>query len=122
MTGAVSADLEATVRLDVCGPTGLQQQVEAVIDTGFSGFLTLPPTAISSLSLTWLGLEPGTLADGSTQLFDVYRAEVVWDGQPRSVEVEAADIQLLLGMALLENHELKILVVSGGPVTITAIP
>jgi hypothetical protein len=51
--------------------------------------------------LTWLGREQGTLADGSVDLFDVYRATVIWDGQPRLVEVEAADVDALVGMALL---------------------
>lgn len=42
MTGVVTVDREATVRFVVRGLAGVEQQIEAVIDTGF---LTLPPRA-----------------------------------------------------------------------------
>ena len=47
--GEVSADWEATIRLKVLGPSGQEEDVEAVIDTGFNGFLTLPPDLIARL-------------------------------------------------------------------------
>lgn len=72
--------------------------------------------------MAWLGREQGTLADGSVDLFDVYRATVIWDGQPRPVEVEAASADALVGMALLERHSLQIDVVSAGTVTIKPLP
>jgi predicted aspartyl protease len=93
-----------------------------VIDTGFSGDLTLPTAVIMSLGLVWLGREPGILADGSTDLFDVYSAVALWDGQPRSVEVEAANTQPLVGMNLLHRHSLRLEVVNGGAVEINALP
>jgi clan AA aspartic protease len=96
--------------------------VEAVIDTGFNGFLTLPPALIATLGLPWLCRQQGQLADGSFHVFDVYVATVDWDGQQRSVEVESADADPLLGMALMEDFELRIEVRSGGAVTFTAIP
>jgi predicted aspartyl protease len=62
------------------------------------------------------------LADGSVELFDVYRALVVWDGQPRQVEVDAADANPLLGMRMLARHELRMEVVDGGAIAITPLP
>ena len=122
ITGRVNADLEALVRLTVRGRGSRQRQVDAVVDTGFTGYLTLRPATITALQLTWLGREQGTLADGSVDLFDVYRATVIWDGQPRLVEVEAADVDALVGMALLERHSLTIEVRSGGTVSIKPLP
>jgi predicted aspartyl protease len=52
-TGAVNARLEAVLELTVQSRES-QQEIEAVIDTGFNGFLTLPPTIINMLSLRWL--------------------------------------------------------------------
>lgn len=44
--GAVNANREARLRLTVRGLSGQEREIEAVIDTGFNGFLTL--TSISS--------------------------------------------------------------------------
>lgn len=88
ITGVVNANREATIRLAVIGPSGQQQEIEAIIDTGFSGFLTLPPALVMALRLPWLCRQPGILADGSVEVFDVHTATVLGDGQPRAVEVE----------------------------------
>ncbi len=122
MTGVVNADLEPLLRLTVRDAGGQPHEVELVIDTGFNGFLTLPPALVAALGLPWLCRQQGQLADGSILVFDVYVATVDWHGQPRSVEVEAADAQPLLGMALLQGSELRIEVVPAGPVTITRLP
>ena len=106
----------------VAGPRGQQQEIEAIIDTGFTGFLTLPPVLVDALGLSWLSRQPGILADGSVDIFDVYVATALWDGQPRSVDVEAADTEPLVGMSLLAQHSLRIDVANGGVVTITALP
>ena len=122
ITGVVNANREAIIRLVVTGPSGQQQDTEAIIDTGFTGFLTLPPARVTSLGLPWLSRQPGILADGSVDIFDVYVATVMWDGQPRTVEVEAADTEPLVGMSLLDRHSLRIDVLRGGVVTVSALP
>jgi clan AA aspartic protease len=114
----VTDDLEATVQLAV---GERRETIRAVIDSGFTGSLTLPPTLVVSLDLVWLTRQPGTLADGSTVLFDVYEAVVMWDGSPRKVEVEASETEPLLGMSLLAGHEITMPVVAGGSVTITSL-
>ena len=121
IAGMVNTNREATIRLLVRGPQGHQQEIEAIIDTGFTGFLTLPPILVATLGLTWLCRQPGILADGRVEYFNVYVATVIWDGQPRTVEVEAADTEPLVGM-ILEHHALRIDVLNGGLVTITALP
>ena len=120
--GMVNANREATMRLGVIGLQGPPQDIEAVIDTGFTGFLTLPPALVTALGLSWLCRQPGILADGRVEYFDVYIATVIWDGQPRTIEVEAADTEPLVGMSLLDRHSLRIDVLSGGVVTISALP
>jgi len=122
ITGVVNTNREATIRLVVVGPHGQQQDIEAIIDTGFTGFLTLPSALTAALGLSWLSRQPGILADGSVDIFDVYAATVMWDGRSRVVEVEAADTEPLVGMSLLTRYSLRIDVLSGGIVTITALP
>jgi clan AA aspartic protease len=122
ITGIVDSALEARLTLAVLDVAGQPHDCDVVIDSGFSGFLTLPPSLIASLGLVWLSRQRGQLADGSIQLFDVYAATVMWDGQPRTVEVEEVDSQSLLGMSMLRNHEVCMEVKPGGPVTISPVP
>jgi clan AA aspartic protease len=122
ITGVVNANREAIIRLVVTGPSGQQQDTEAIIDTGFTGFLTMPPARVAALGLSWRSRQPGILADGSVDIFDVFVAGVMWDGQFRTVEVEAADSEPLVGMSLLDRHSLRIDVLTGGVVTVSALP
>ena len=120
--GVVTPFHQATIRLTVRGPTGQEQEIEAVIDTGFDGTLSLPPADITALSLPWRRRGRALLADGTESLFDIYEATVVWDGTPRRVAVDAADIDPLVGMRLLDGYELTMQAVVGGQVTIQALP
>jgi clan AA aspartic protease len=120
--GTVSPFREAILLLTVRGPSGQEEQVDAVIDTGFSDFLTLPPNLIARLGLRFRSSTRVTLADGSTVALDLYRATVLWDGQPFDVPVIAAGSDPLVGMSLLYGFRVVIEVVDGGPVTIDALP
>jgi predicted aspartyl protease len=42
---------EALIRLMILGFRGCQQEIEAVVDSSFTGWLTLPPTIIAALNL-----------------------------------------------------------------------
>ena len=53
--GVVNSNLEATVRLVVRGSGDREQEIEAVIDTGFNGFLTLSPALVRQLGLPHIG-------------------------------------------------------------------
>ena len=122
IVGVVNAAREATIPIAVCDARGREQPFEAVIDTGFDGALTLPNATIVALGLPWIGRGSSILADGSQQLFDIFFAEVVWDGQRRVVQVEASDVDPLVGMRLLTGYDLRIQVVVGGRVTIEELP
>ena len=97
ITGEVNAEFEATIPIVVCGANGEERQVSAVIDTGFTGFLTL-----------------------SVHSFDVYGAVVIWNGETREVEVNLTETAPLIGMAMLFRHDLQIEVVVSGTVRIEA--
>lgn len=121
ITGVVNANHEATIQLIVRGAHGQQETIDAIIDTGFTGSLTLPTRLITALSLPWLGRQRAMLGDGSVRFFDVYLATMLWDGQVRTVETDATDTEPLLGMYLLAGHEVRMQVVDGGIVTIEAL-
>jgi clan AA aspartic protease len=121
ITGVVQSD-EARIRLTVRGPRGREQEVEAIIDTGYTASLTLPPSVIAVLGLRWRSVARFILADGSEGLFDAYEAKVAWDSKLRTILVDEADAQPLVGMRLLKGHELKMQVRHRGRVTIKRLP
>jgi len=113
----VRAD-EARIRVRVRGPRGRQLPIDAVIDTGFNGWLTLPPALVASLGLSWQTFIRAVMADGREDTFNVYEAKVLWDRRRRSVPVTQADSDLLVGMPLLEGSEVNLRVHEHGLVTI----
>ena len=119
--GAVNAAYEPVVRLALEGPSGQSREIDAVVDTGFNGFLTLPPMMIVALELPFQSEGQATLANGSVEFFDVYGVTALWDGHPRFVDVDEADTTPLLGMALLDGYSLYVEVAAGGPVVIRAV-
>ncbi len=116
--GFVNANLEAVVTLPVQGPEGQTREVEAVIDTGFNGYLTLPPVVAADLELRVVGDAEAVLADGSEAAFDVHGATVLWDGEARYIEAGAVGIGPLAGMRLLDGYSLYVEVEDGGRVMI----
>lgn len=119
--GVVNPRCEAIVPLVVGNSNGQRQLIDAVIDTGFSGFLSLPPDIISTLSLPWRACDIGTLGDGSEVLFDLFSVDVIWDGQYRKVDVAGSEAEPLIGMAMLYKYKLQIDTIAGGLVKIEAL-
>jgi len=118
MMGSVNSRREAVIQFVVLGENHQRQAIKAVIDTGYTGFLTLPSAIISKLGLTWYMQEEGILGDGSLFMFNVFEATVIWDGQIKSIEINESETDPLVGMGLLDGYELNIQGFAGGLVTI----
>lgn len=121
ITGVVKRD-EAIVLLQVRGRRGHTREIEAVIDTGFTAWLTLPHALVAALGLHWHSFGRGTLADGSETFFDIYEAAVEWDGRLRRIRVQVFNADPLVGMSLLRGCELKMQIRSRGRVSIKRLP
>jgi len=119
--GTVNSRREAVIQFAAIGKDNQKEAVKAVIDTGYTGFLTLPSAVIKRLNLTWYMQEEGILGDGSLCLFNVYEASILWDGQVRDIEVNESETDPLVGMGLLEGYELNIQGFAGGLVTVKAL-
>ncbi len=116
--GVVNAAYEPVITIVVQGQAGRTREIEAVIDTGFTGFLTVTPSLATELGLDFRGTSRATLADGSEVMLPSYGVAVLWDGQPRFVEADAANATPRVGMRMLDRHNLNVEVKRGGPVVI----
>ena len=52
--GFVNTNHEAVLPLSLRGPEGQTREVNAVIDTGYSGSLPLPPALVAELELPYV--------------------------------------------------------------------
>ena len=118
MQGYVNTGYEAVISLVIKHDSKLKS-INAVIDTGFTGFLQ---SIIDELELPWSYSDFATLGDGSQTLFDVHDATIIWDGQFREIEINSADTDPLLGMKMLRGFRLQVDTIQGGLVTIEALP
>ena len=80
--------------------------LEFVVDTGFTGLLTLPPDAVTAMGLPFLHRIPAQLADGSFVELAIHSATIVWKGIETEASVLATGERPLLGTALLDGNEL----------------
>lgn len=103
MNGCVDGTGGALIRIAVkslekSAPTHL----DAWIDTGFTGELSLPAPVIVKLGLSQAGLMDVELGDGSHVAMKTYGCFVEWFGETRRVEVVASrGDHPLLGIGLL---------------------
>jgi clan AA aspartic protease len=122
MRGVVNLRCEATLTVVVGNSSRQLQAINAVIDTGFSGFLSLPSEIVANLDLPWSASDVVALGDGSETLFDLYTGIVIWDGQYRDIYIAESETEPLLGMALLYGYRLQVDTIEGGLVMIEMLP
>ncbi len=103
----------------VVGETGVPARVEAMVDSGFAGYLSLKPDVVDALKLRRTRSEKAYLADGRSTTCDMYRVQVDWQGHLRTVEVASLDGHPLIGMGLLQGSELRMMVADAGVIEIT---
>lgn len=116
--GQVNPQNEAFISLFVAGPGDAETRLGFLIDTGFSGQLTIPPDAVARLGLPYDRSGIYSLADGASVELDIYIATIQRESISRQVEVLAMPGGPLAGMALLQGHRVLIDVIDGGEVVI----
>jgi predicted aspartyl protease len=70
MFGVVNQNCEAVIKVAVGCIDSPKIAVDAVINTGFTSFLSLPHSLITELDLPWHYRDIGTLGDGSEVTFE----------------------------------------------------
>ena len=78
--GVVNAAYEAVITISLQGSESRTREIEAVVDTGYSGFLTLPSELVDQLGLPFAYMGQAFMANDAEVDFDVHYATVLWDG------------------------------------------
>jgi clan AA aspartic protease len=119
--------LEAETTLLVQGDGDTTENIDFIIDTGYTGELTLPQDIIDRLNLQAANYDESdvgptaVLADGAIRTVTVYVATILWNDRLRNVEVDSLGIAPLIGMRLLRGCNLSINAAPGGRVAITEL-
>lgn len=92
--------------------------IEFVVDTGFTGFLTLPLAAVTALGSPHIADQSSRLADDSQIILPVHLATILWKGMEIKARVLATGRRPLLGTALLAGSDFRSQFVDSGIVTV----
>lgn len=121
MTGHLNADGEPALPVHIAGPAGALE-IDAVVDTGFNGELTLPRPQIEALGLPEAAVTEVTLADGRVRDVPMYEAEAEFAASTREIFVTEAPTTPLVGTGLLWGFSLYIEFQVDGTVEVDSLP
>ena len=83
--------------------------IQAVVDTGFSGYLCVAEQCVDQLDMTFEFAESYELANGEVIVKDVFRGSIVFHGRALEVDlILTASQDTLIGASLLKDHKLSI--------------
>lgn len=108
MDGYIDFALQPKCKITVKG-TRKSVTIEAVIDTGFSGFLCIPVSIAIQIGLELFGQETVILADGSKKRQLTFIGTALLENKEIPIEISLTNAdEALLGVGLLKNKKLEI--------------
>lgn len=116
--GAVNDSLEAVIPLDLLADDESVSPVNALVDTGFNGDLSLPRRIIDLLGCESAGERKVELGDGLISVMRCFSGRVLWQGAGRVVSI-LEGCGPLIGMNLLRGCKLVVEVEPEGHVEVT---
>ena len=110
MNGGVDSAGRALIHIALKpSATATAVEIEAWVDTGFTGELVLPQERIVALNLPQSAAVRVALGDGSETVLNTYSCLIEWFRQDKQIEVIANTGQFpLLGVGLLRDHTLTV--------------
>lgn len=119
MLGTFNND-QPVIEIEIKGVTGISKKINALVDSGFNGYIQIPFVEAFPLGLVLAGVQANTLADGSTSSHFVCKGQVCIDGKciDTTIDIQPANIVLLGTKLLKELGKTFILNCSAGKVEI----
>ncbi|HUG70655.1 MAG TPA: hypothetical protein VMM76_23100 [Pirellulaceae bacterium] len=121
IAGAVTGDREIVIQVDALAADRSFVSIQAVVDTGFNGFVTLPLDVLNALGATAAGTRRAELGDGHVVELGVYFLKINWQDEVREILAIQAETTPLVGMSLLWGSRVCFDAEEGGTVAIDVI-
>ncbi|MCY7383953.1 MAG: aspartyl protease [Microcoleus sp. CAN_BIN18] len=111
---------ELFFEVELIADNGLELPVDALLDTGFSGWLAMNSQDLEGLDWTYIKQEKMRTAKGEFN-FDLYAGKVCIEGQEFDIPVHVGTgvPEILIGRQLLKNRRL-VVDISAGVLTLEA--
>jgi clan AA aspartic protease len=119
--GRVTDERAVVIPLGVLDNTGRSWPINAVVDTGFTGDVSLPTSTIRRLSLRPLGQRLFTLANGELSVMNAYSGRVLWHERPHDVVVIQSEDAAMIGINLIWGSRVTLEARTDGNVSIEEI-
>jgi clan AA aspartic protease len=99
------------LRILISGPHAISREFDAIIDTGFNGFLSIPQSVADTLNLERLATERVFFADNSEHIRWTSLATVIIGNQRQDgvVYLEPASEEVLIGVEFLQRFNRMLL-------------
>ena len=120
ISGHIDDDLQAIVPLVVLHKAKTET-IEFLVDTGFTGFLALPPSLVRTLGLSAIDIQRGMTADGRVGYFETIDVCILWHNQPKVLRAQVLD-EPLIGTRLLRSHQSTMRWEAGATFELNRIP
>ena len=122
IVGAVNANLEPVVTVGVHAPSGASAVIEAILDTGFSGELSVSTDVVRRLGLNIVDFTQAIIAGGRAIRVPWCFMELRFGGMSREILALVMDGMPLLGMSALLDQAVSIQAWPGGAVRLSGKP
>jgi len=115
-TGFLRDNGSPAIQLRIKGPLGPGREFEATIDTGFTGFLSIPILVALPLGLVLYGTTSVAFANGDTGLRLTAAAEIVIHEESRvgTAVLEPSSTEILVGIDFLRKFGKAVFLSSRG--------
>ena len=117
ITGIVNPDFDPINQISICGLDGKVYTQDAIVDTGFNGWLSLPPDLFAKRrGRAFLVMEVN-----ASSMSIKYKAVLFWGGNFLTILIDEGDSEPLVSMSVMEGYQLMVQVPEGGHVELSKV-